>query len=27
MQHATHVNPVVHLGGDAMTRSVVASIA
>jgi succinate dehydrogenase / fumarate reductase, cytochrome b subunit len=25
MQHATHVNPVVHLGGDAMTRSVVAS--
>lgn len=25
MQHAKHVNPVVHLGGDARTRSVVAS--
>ena len=25
MQNAKHLNPVVHLGGDAMTRSVVAS--
>jgi succinate dehydrogenase / fumarate reductase cytochrome b subunit len=25
MQNAKHLNPAVHLGGDAMTRSVVAS--
>ncbi len=25
MQHAKHLNPVVHFGGDATTRSVVAS--